>query len=392
MYLVPGVRINIFSITKLRVAGWSMDSDKDQIRFGSNSFLMSSSGLPKVRLPIVQAHVVPPLGSTFADRQVDSPIYLEHCRLGHSSRQTIIDLAKSGNLLYDVDTLKSDDFKLSDCSACLAANSKKLPKTGESPRGSAEGEIVHVDLTGRVNPSVDGHEYALVVYADFTKVRQAIPIKLKSEAANLVQSFIAKLETQSGIKVKVIRSDLGSEFSIKGFCDRTYILHQTTPGYAPDLNGVAERAVGILKTKAAVMVLSSPLGHSYWSYAMKYAAVILNKITASEIEGKTAWEVITGRKTNLNAVREFGEVCFAHVPPELRTRSSFESPKALQARIVGIEETVTGYVVRYEDNGAIGLSRDIRSATGLPLDSPIRHIISPPARTTIPRPSPIPLS
>ena len=108
---------------------------------------------------------------------------------------------------------------------------------------------------------------------------------------------------------------------------------------------MAERAVGILKTKAAVMVLSSPLGHPYWSYAMKYAATILNKITLSGIEGKTAWEVITGRKTNLDAVREFGEICFAHVPPELRTKSSFQTPKARQARILGIDEAVTGNVV-----------------------------------------------
>ena len=88
-------------------------------------------------------------------------------------------------------------------------------------------------------------------------------------------------------------------------CDRTGIVHQTTPGYAPDLNGVAERAVGILRTKAAVTVLSSPLGDPYWSYVMKYAATILDKITLSGIEGKIAWEVITGRKRNLDAVREF---------------------------------------------------------------------------------------
>ena len=57
------------------------------------------------------------------------------------------------------------------------------------------------------------------MHADFTKVRSAVPIRLKSEAVAAVISFVARLETQSGIKVKVIRSDLGTEFSLKSYCD-----------------------------------------------------------------------------------------------------------------------------------------------------------------------------
>ena len=373
--------MNILSVVNLRPIGWKLDLEAHAITFGSERFPMTLTGLPGIRFThFTPVRSLSPLGNAYAIRHVDSPLYNEHCRLGHLGRDALVDLAKGGKLKYDLDVIKADEFKLSDCTSCLAASSKRLPKSGESPRGSADGEMVHVDLTGRMNPSIDGYEYALVMHADFTKVRAAVPIKLKSESVPQVQAFVARLETQSGIKVKVIRSDLGSEFSMKPLCDRTGIIHQTTPGYAPELNGVAERAVGILKVKAAVLSLSSPLGHPYWPYAIKYAAVILNKTTQSGIEGKTAWEVITGRQTNVDGIREYGEICFAHVPAELRTKASLDTPKARQARILGIEESTTGYIVRYEDNGAIGLSRDIRTATGVALDTPLQHVTPTPAR------------
>ena len=382
VYYVPGVRLNILSVTKLRSSGWKTDFNSHVLSIGANAFRITSTGLPRVSFGLPRPRTVsPPLGNAYAVPQVDSPLYSEHVRLGHIGRDQIIDLAKGGQLRYSLEDLKQDDFKLSDCKLCLSATSKKQPKNGESPRGSVNGEMVHVDLTGRLTPSVDGFEYALIMYADYTKVRAAIPIRLKSDAAALIPSFIARLEKQSGIKVKVIRSDLGSEFSIKSYCDRTGVIHQTTPGYAPELNGVAERSVGLIKTRALLLTLSTPLGHPYWSYAMRYAAVIYNKITQSGIEGKSAWQVITGRETNLDAIREYGEVCFAHIPPELRIKSSLDAPKARQARILGIDEAITGYIIRYEDDGSIGRSRDVRTATGLPLSTPLKVTTPVPSRS-----------
>ena len=243
--------------------------------------------------------------------------------------------------------------------------------------------MIHVDLTGRMDPSIDGYEYGLIMHADFTKVRSAVPIRLKSEAVAAVIAFVARLETQSGIKVKVVRSDLGTEFSLKSYCDRMGVIHQTTPGYTPELNGVAERAVGIIKGQTRALTLSTPLGHAYWNYAMRYAIVIQNKITPSGIEGKTAWEVITGRSANLHSIREYGEVCFAHTPPEIRPRSTLDLPTARQARIIGIDEAVSGYIVRFEDDGSIGRSRDVRSATGLPLNTPLKVPALTPSRQPV---------
>ena len=134
VYYVPGVRLNILSVMKLRHNGWKIDFNSHALTHGSTAFRMTSSGLPKVtcfgvpRRPTADS--ISPLGNTFAVPQIDSALYSEHVRLGHIGRMILIDLAKGGNLRYPLEDLKND-FKLFDCQLCLAAMLCKQPKTGE---------------------------------------------------------------------------------------------------------------------------------------------------------------------------------------------------------------------------------------------------------------------
>ena len=134
VYHVPGVRMNILSVVNLRPIGWKFDFEAHAITFGSDRFPMTSTGLPRVRFThFTPVRSLSPLGDAYAIRHVDSPLYNEHCRLGHLGRDALVDLAKGGKLKYDLDVIKADEFKLSDCTSCLAASSKRLPKSGESP-------------------------------------------------------------------------------------------------------------------------------------------------------------------------------------------------------------------------------------------------------------------
>lgn len=241
---------------KLCAQAWRIHFEDNLISHGSIQFPISYDnylGLPMVNFSAKrpQAMVVAPVSgfitptdSLNAFHPAESPHYIEHRRLGHIGRDDLLDLAKGGNLAYDYATLKNDDFKLSDCSACQQASSTRQSRKGESPRGSADGELVHVDLTGRLQPSVKGNEYALIMIADFTKVRSVVHLARKSDALRHVEGFVIRLQRQSDIKVKTIRSDRGTEFSLAAFCACMGINHQTTPGHAPEFNGVAERNVG----------------------------------------------------------------------------------------------------------------------------------------------------
>ena len=64
VYYVPGVRLNILSVMKLRHNGWKIDFDAHALSHGSTTFRMTSSGLPRVTFgaPRRPTAVSPPLG------------------------------------------------------------------------------------------------------------------------------------------------------------------------------------------------------------------------------------------------------------------------------------------------------------------------------------------
>ena len=87
VFYVPGVRLNILSVMKLRRSGWKIDFNSHALTHGSMTFRMTSSGLPRVSFGTpcrcTSASISPPLGDTFAIPQIDSPLYSKHIRLGH---------------------------------------------------------------------------------------------------------------------------------------------------------------------------------------------------------------------------------------------------------------------------------------------------------------------
>ena len=112
------------------------------------------------------------------------------------------------------------------------------------------------------------------------------------------------------------------------------------------------------------MTVDSGLGHSYWDFAAKYSATIIMKISKGD-DGVSSWFKLTGRQPNIHSILRFGSMCFVHVPKETRPKASFETTKAVEARLLGQEENVSGWVVRLESTGRIVWSRDVRLATGV---------------------------
>jgi hypothetical protein len=393
IYIVRQARMRIFSYGLLAEEGWNLDYQGRTFANGPLSLkvvvrnvlpYVSVEGLSKTARPATICHVEAPLPpdvcATLARDQ--SKLYAEHCRLGHMHPDRIIELAEAGRIKADVAELKSDDFKLMDCQTCNRQKATNLPKGGISARGTKDGEMIHVDLAGPFEPSAAGNTYYLGIVADYTKARQIVPIKLKSEAFSFVIAFVKLLDRQSGVKVKVIRSDQGAEFgggdngslAAKAFYTETGIIHQESPRYTPELNGVAERFNRTIKEMISAMVDGTPLGHKYWDHAGRYACAILN-MSAYNDEGMNAWSTLTGRDPTIDNVREFGELVTAMVPSDLRKKSNFEQPRAELGRVIGMPAMASGYLVRFKRTGDQLVCRDIQSATlplSTPLETPIR--------------------
>lgn len=79
---------------------------------------------------------------------------------------------------------------------------------------------------------------------DLTKMTWIYFMNSKSQAFSYFKKFKYLAETQSGFKVKKLRSDNGKEYTSSEFfkfCEDVGIQHQLTVPYSPQQNEVCER-------------------------------------------------------------------------------------------------------------------------------------------------------
>lgn len=111
------------------------------------------------------------------------------------------------------------------------------------------------------------------------------------------------------------------------------------------------------------MLFSAKLGHQYWDYAIRYASVVLMKISGG-YDDISAWERYTGRDKNVKEIREFGEYCYVQIPQEIRRKNRFDTKKAVLGRVIGIEIGTSRWLMMVKELGGIVASRDVVKASG----------------------------
>ena len=92
--------------------------------------------------------------------------------------------------------------------------------------------------------SREGYWYFLTVVDDFTRSVWVYMLKRKDEVFDMFVSFYNMVSTQFDKKIKVVRSDNGTEFvnhKMNEFFNEKGVIHQTSCAYTPQQNGIAER-------------------------------------------------------------------------------------------------------------------------------------------------------
>ncbi|GKA40944.1 putative ribonuclease H-like domain-containing protein, partial [Tanacetum coccineum] len=96
----------------------------------------------------------------------------------------------------------------------------------------------------------------------------------------LVSSFLARKKTQQNQKVKIIRSDNGTEFKNRvmlEFCGEKGIKQEFSNARTPQQNGVAERMNRTLIEAARTMLADSHLPTTFWAEAVNTACYTFNR-------------------------------------------------------------------------------------------------------------------
>jgi len=130
------------------------------------------------------------------------------------------------------------------CGSCELGKQHRQPfPKGISKRATHKLELVHSDICGPMSTaSLSNNMYFILFIDDFSRMTWVYFLKTKSQALLMFKNFKSMAETQSGQKIKVLRTDNGGEYISKefnAFCLEAGIVHQLTIPYSPQQNGVS---------------------------------------------------------------------------------------------------------------------------------------------------------
>ncbi|GJV00170.1 putative ribonuclease H-like domain-containing protein [Tanacetum coccineum] len=192
---------------------------------------------------------------------------LWHRRLGHINFKNINKLVKD-NLVRGLPTKRFENDQT--CVACLK---------GKQHRASCKSKVLnpitkplfmlHMDLFGPTFVSSLMHKkYCLVVTDDYSRFTWVFFLTTKDETSEILKNFIKVIENLVDKKVKIIRSDNGTEFKNKvmdDFCREKGIKREYSVARTPQQNGVAERRNRTLIEAARTMLADSKLPTTFWA-------------------------------------------------------------------------------------------------------------------------------
>ena len=170
-----------------------------------------------------------------------------------------------------------------------------------------------MDLFGSVNrKSIAGDQYCLVITDEYSRYSWVFFMKEKSQMFECIQVLVTKLESLYKLKVRMLRTDNGTEFknhSMETFCNERGIIQQFSAPYVPQLNGVIDRKNRTLIEAARTMLADLSLPIQFWNEVVANACYTLNRVLIVKRHGKTCFELLQNRKPKLKYLERFGAPC-----------------------------------------------------------------------------------
>ncbi|GJV08613.1 putative ribonuclease H-like domain-containing protein [Tanacetum coccineum] len=193
---------------------------------------------------------------------------LWHRRLGHINFKNINKLVKE-NLVRDLPLKRFENDQT--CVACLKGKQHIAScKTKAFNPITKPLFMLHMDLFGPTFVSSLMHKkYCLVVTDDYSRFSWVFFLTTKDETSEILKNFIKEVENLVDKKVKIIRSDNGTEFKNKvmdDFCRGKGIKIEYSVVRTPQQNGVAKRKNRTLIDVARTIIEAIRIFLAYASY------------------------------------------------------------------------------------------------------------------------------
>nr|GEU76474.1 hypothetical protein [Tanacetum cinerariifolium] len=137
-----------------------------------------------------------------------------------------------------------------------------------------------------------------VVTDDYSRFSCVFFLATKDETSTILKTFITGIENQLNLKVKIIRSDNGTEFKnqdLNQFCGIKVIKREFSVPRNPQQNGIIERKNRTLIEAASTMLADSLLPIPFWAEAVNTACYVQNRVLMTKPHNKTPYELLLGK-------------------------------------------------------------------------------------------------
>ena len=254
----------------------------------------------------------PPTVNYASIAMVKLTISKAHQKLGHIAPSATKYVIAKGHITgIQLDPESKPEF----CKACAKAKAARQPFPKESETCMTKyGERVHWDLWGPASVrSLSGNLY-MAAHIDNATHETVLYFQVKkSQTIKSYKRDEALIETQTGNRIKVARSDRGGEFlsdDLTQHQDMRGTKCELTVHDSPQQNGIAKCRMCTRAEHARALLLASGLLRFLWEEAMKHTMWLQNHTPARAIDRKTLYEMQHKKKPHLAGIQEFGVAAY----------------------------------------------------------------------------------
>nr|GEU70557.1 retrovirus-related Pol polyprotein from transposon TNT 1-94 [Tanacetum cinerariifolium] len=198
----------------------------------------------------------------------------------------------------------------SECSRSMTGVNSYLHKYVEQPGPKVvfgDNSSCITEGYGSINCGVIVDEYSRYTWVYF--------ISKKSQALEMIMSFVKMVENQNDIKVKQIKTDNGTEFKnyeLESFCNEKVISQNFSSPYTPEQDGVAKRKNKTPIEAARTMLNRSVLSMNFCTEVVKINCYTQNRTIIVKRQDKTPYEIFRERIPDISHFHVFGCPVFVH--------------------------------------------------------------------------------
>lgn len=279
-----------------------------------------------------------------------------HCRLGHLNEKDLTEMLKK-NFVDQVNIKR----KLQPCDICIRGKMTTLPFPKKSDRKTGVLDLVHSDVWGPSRTeSLGKARYFVTFIDDCSRWCEVYFIRNKSDVLRVFKEYKARMERQTGRKIKCLMSDNGGEYcnhDFDVFLKQNGIRHRLTVSNTPQQNGVAERKNRSLVDITRCLLIQSGLSKGFWAETVYTANYLRNRCPSKSLNGCTPFEVLYETSPNLNHLRVFGSRVFVL---NKDTQKDKLEDRSIEGIMIGYSEESKGYRIWLNEARKVVTARDVK--------------------------------